>query len=387
MKKENKTTTTATAAHKPIKTPPNPIKGEMTGAGWNLRTVTVAELSTMVDNLPPIQLVRGSVWPDTVSEGLINDLSRGAYVPPIVLGGLDAPTIQDGQQRSKAITAAYKAGKLSGNCPVLVAVDTMRTAEECFRALNLGVPVSKTLVAVCGYNNNTRQAILDLAGSPVLDGAKWTGTQMTRTAKAAHAAGALAIMAGWGAPESNERRCNEWLMEAGDIITAEDVERTAAAMKALSAAVEPYYATLAGSKTQGVTVKAAKALSTAIRRRGYWLTMWGAIAAGENPENVVGVFGRRASLLDTKVDVPTGKRTTKKMSYKDYTGGGTSGSNTEYADKVHILRELCKLYAAAPDADDAAPTDGGMEATAATVDAATVAAADGIINRLKGAAV
>lgn len=383
-----KTTTTATekknttapatenVATAPVKAPA--ITGKIKGAGYTVQTVTIKELADMLEHLPPVQSVRGSVWPEDTAAALVNAVKAGMYVPPVVLGGKDKLGLQDGQQRARALVAAYRAGVLDGASTILVAVDVVRTAEECFKALNLGVPVSKSLTAAMSYPADVKAAVLSIADMPLLADANWTKTQTTKTARAAAAASAVAIWAGWASPESSETKTNAWLLDNAAAITHETLDKCKEGMERLQAAAMRYYHGLK-DKPEGLTVKACRNVCNVIRRRGTWLSIVGAVAAGLDPVEVLGVIGERRDLLDVAVTIPNPDRkgATLSMSWADTLGAGSSGGTKEYAERVDIMRELVKVYHANPDEPKEDPNQGmGKAEQEAKDDTVTAAAAD-----------
>lgn len=314
----------------------------ITGKTWTLRPVTVRQLETLLSNLPPVQRVRGSVWPSDVAEGLVSAVKEGLYVPPVVVvadgGNVDEAALVDGQQRSLSLVAAMKSGALTGEESVLLAMETGRTVEDAFAALNIGVPVGGALVAAMGIGGATGEALVKLAAHPYFDSVKWSGVQGKRTERAAFAAAVLAIFAGWSTPCSSAKDTAAWLRDNTDLITPQVVADATAYLDALSAATAAH---VTASAAKGKAGAPARSMLAKLRRKNLFMTVTAAAAEGASAAACVAVMSRYDELLDGQevaytVKTPKGREVKRTAAWT--IGAGSSGSNAEYVQRLIVFR-------------------------------------------------
>lgn len=316
---------------------------------YQIKLVTVDSLANAAPNIPAAQAVRGSVWTAETSEKLVKDIKAGLYVPPLVLAGAGDESIDlsDGQQRLKAILAAYGKGNLPGDTCIPVAIDAGRTFAESFAALNQGVPVGKALTAAMGYKDSgTRDAIIRLAAHPLFSSIKWTTTQVQRTSRAEYASSTLAICAGWASPESSTRACNAWLADNAAAITPDVVMLAEDTLTAINAALAPYVANIKGKDADG---KRARRIMADMKKKGTYMTVVAVgIESGLPMADIIAALDRDDLLTPVTVEEvnrATGRR--RKVTYKWEVGGGTSGANSDYIGRCKVLAHAA---AAIPDA-------------------------------------
>lgn len=308
------------------------------GKNWIVRPITTGALRASATNLPCAQNVRGSVWKETVIQGLVKDIKAGLYVPPVVLAGSeeDGHDLSDGQQRYRAICSAVDSGDLDGTEVVLLAVDTGRTFEESFRVLNIGVPVGAGLVAAMSYRDDVKNAVLSLAAHPLFATAyRWTATQVNSTASADFASAALAICAGWPSPQSSKRACIEWLQANGDTVDADAISSTTVVLDSIYTAIMPHVLAVADKGEKG---KWARGVCSAMRKKNAFMSTVASIGTGSIAEDVLDVIDRSDLLIPVKYMGKTPKGKPKEMVAEWAVGGGTSGCNDDYNQRLHVLR-------------------------------------------------
>ena len=314
----------------------------ITGKSWTVRPVTVKQLETLLSNLPPVQRVRGSVWPSDVAEGLVSAVREGLYVPPVVVvadgGNIEEAALVDGQQRSLSLVAAMKAGTLTGNESILLAMETGRSVEDAFAALNIGVPVGGALVAAMGIGGATGEALVKLAAHSYFNTVKWSGIQGKRTERAAFAASVLAIFAGWSAPCSSAKDTAAWLRNNTDLITPQVIADAAAFLDGMDAATAPH---VTAAAVKGKAGAAARSLLSKLRRKNLFMTVTAAAAEGASPAACVAVMSRYDELLDGQevtytIKTPKGREV--KRTAKWAVGAGSSGSNSEFNERLVVFR-------------------------------------------------
>lgn len=308
----------------------NVIKSE--SGKYLVKSVTVKELVESAPNLPAMQRVRGSVWKPDVSTALVEDIKAGLYVPPIVLAGdVDHADVADGQQRLTAITAAYGKGTLPGDCTVLVAVDAGRSFVESFKVLNMGVPVGSSLVQAASYDSTVTDAIIRLAAHPLFGLYRWTSTQVLRTARAEFASVALAIAAGWATPCSSTKECSTWLKKSTALVDDAAVQTAEDALESIRQALVPYDA---HSKDKGEEGKRARKVLAALRKKNLFMTAVGVALRGGCMDDYV-LFTTMDTLQGGKVEYSITVNGRAKKAYAKWSiGGGSSGSNGEYRDRL-----------------------------------------------------
>lgn len=349
--------------------------GRITGKTWTLRTVTIKELAALLDNLPPVQKVRGSVWTKDTAANLVDDVKAGLYVPPLVVvaadGKIDEAALVDGQQRGLSLVAAWRAGLLTGDETVVLAIEQGRTVEEAFSVLNIGVPVGGALVSAMGIAGKAGEAIVKAAAHPYFDDVRWTGVQTRRTERAAFAATAVAIFAGWIAPSSVTKDCSAWLTSNADLITDAVMEDVTVYLDQLKAATDPLV-TL--SKVKGKDGAPARKVLAQLRKKSMFSTTCGMAAEGNDVSAIIAVWNRYDELLNGQEGVivipATGKskERTKKVKWPE--GSGSSGSADDYAKRAAVFRAALVRAEAAP-----VPVEARAEARAAE-DVADIPTAD-----------
>lgn len=314
----------------------------ISGKSWTVRPVTIRQLETLLSNLPPVQRVRGSVWPSDVAEGLVSAVKEGLYVPPVVVvadgGNIDEAALVDGQQRSLSLVSAMKAGTLTGDESILLAMETGRTVEDAFSALNIGVPVGSALVSAMGIGGEVGEALVRLAAHPYFDSVKWSGIQGKRTERAAFAASVLAIFSGWSAPCSSAKDTADYIRNNTDLITAQAVEDSVRYLDDLAAAVRPH---IEASAVKGKNGAPARALLAKLRRKNLFMTVTAAAAEGASAAACVAVMSRYDELLDGQevtytVKTPKGREVKRTATWA--VGAGSSGSNSEFNERLVVFR-------------------------------------------------
>ena len=348
-----------------------------------VKAITVRELAELAPNLPTAQQIRGRLWRADVSAGLVQDLKDGKYVPPLVLAGsADSHDMSDGQQRMGAVLDAFANGELSGDEELLLVVDAGRTFEESFRVLNLGVPVGAGLVAAMAYQDSTKSAVLNLANHELFDLYAWTGTQLNRTARADFASSALAICAGWQSPESSNAKTVKWLADNGEAIDSEAIDTATHALDALCEALKPYVtnASITPAMLKAIEGKVerdlrkeerreAKTILAEMRKKSMFMTAVACVSTGSVAEDVLAAFDRPDLLTEVTYTIPTAKGKPRKIvaRWDKVKGAGSSGSNSEYVDRLHVLRHAASQVPVSPkmSAEVAAATMAADEETAA----------------------
>lgn len=352
MKNQNKTATTMKESTTPkaetVTTEEKPIPAMPAAPRYTVQTVTIAQLENLVKALPPMQTVRGSVWPAERAEKLVDDYLAGLFIPLLVLGGVKMDDkgripekarllLLDGQQRALALLAAYHAGKIDGAAPVNVAVDVGRTAEECFSVLNSGVKVPLALVRAQGYTSTTRAAVLSIAATiKATPGLGWTKTQTGNSQYVSLSAMALAICAGWADPESSAARCAAWLEANGDKVTPEVIDHTTAAVNAIMAA----FGIINGEGVKGPI----RAASTNIRRVNTWGTIVGYVTSQKDTADYPAAALRSLRALGDSVakNHKSNVDGEGERCMMDYLTGGSNGGMKDYKARLQLLRDMCE---------------------------------------------
>lgn len=318
-------------------------------ARYAIVTVTLRDLAAIVDNLPPMQTVRGSVWPADRQEKLVADYLAGLYVPPITLGGVKPNAdgaipagakllLLDGQQRVLALLAAARAGLVSWDATISAAVDMGRTAEECFTALNIGVAVPKALVRAQGYKPIAREGVLRIAATIKEAGLGWTATQCRNSQHVSHAAAATAICAGWDVPESSAARVAAWIDASGKV-NAAAIAKAERVVNAVLVAYADYTAKATKAKARGA--------DSIIRTTAKWQTIVGYVAsvpAGQYAaaaDDAIYCYNDDAAVSHAPTD-DEGHAVGKSLA--DIAGGGSSGGPAEYADRLRAMRGAIAWY-------------------------------------------
>lgn len=335
---------------------PVTAEGTIKGRRYDIIVTTTRKLADLLDNLPSVQTVRGRVWPQEVSDGLINDLKEGKYIPPLVIVAdpsaedpIADAALTDGQQRANAIRDAVRDGRLTGEEQVVVAIDYGRTVEDSFAVLNIGVPVGSSLVTAMRLSGDVGQAVVDVASHPYFSGVKWSALQVKRTAKADFATAILAMCSGWDKPESSAKECAAWLEKHQDNVTTGAVEKARAFLDELNAAMEPF---TEQAKAKGSDGKHARSILAAFRKKNLWMTAIGAWLDRMDDDgnerytvaDIVAVMGRDDLLQPYTYKVPMGKGKKTKEVTAEWTGAGSSGSNSNYCDRAIVFAHAMDVY-------------------------------------------
>ena len=312
---------------------------------WTIETSTAATVAEGMKTLPVYQTIRGSKqWSKDKRDALIEDVRNGLYVPPIVYAwetdgeGERRLVIVDGQQRGAAIAEGVADGVLAPDTPVLIAIDNRRDGADCFRVLNVGVPVGSALVTAVSLDGAAGKALLAVAEHRALDLVPWSAIQTGRTERAAFAATLLAVAAGWSMPESSTKVCEAWLKEHSTEIN--DETRTAALSIAerIAAALSGHADIVGG--TDKARAKVARKVLAGVRRKNNWLTLCQLVNDDYSAEDAVALFAdgvawsKRATYQPTRLDGKGRKRDTATIPM----GGGSSGNHIDTAARLDAAK-------------------------------------------------
>lgn len=309
--------------------------------GWTVEISTAAVVAEGMKTLPTYQTIRGAKqWNADRREALIADLAAGLYMPPIVYAwetdseGERRLTIVDGQQRGAAIAAALAEGKIAADAPILVAIDNDRTGADCFRVLNIGVPVGSALVTAVSLEGVAGQALLAVAEHRALDLVPWSAIQTGRTERAAFAASLLAVACGWTMPESSTKACEAWLKEHGGEVDADGKAAALAIADRIADALAPYAETANG--TDKKRAKVARRVLGGVRKKNNWLTLCQLVADEISAEDAVALFADSVAWAKGSRYYPTavkgGGRV--KTAVAIPMGGGSSGNAIDTAKRL-----------------------------------------------------
>ena len=310
-----------------------------TADNYIIKTVSVADYCASNINFPPLQLVRGSVWKEDTARTLVEDIKAGRYVPPIVVAGDDdlELSISDGQQRTLAIQHAYTNGDLTGDETILIAIDAGRSFQDSFNRLNVGVPVGAGLVMASSYDTDTSANVVSLASHKLFTSYKWTSTQVQRAAKADFSSAALAICAGWSNPESSNKAVGKFL--ESHPCTEEDKVKAEDFLDSLSDALRPYFA---DEKLKGDAGKIARKVLAQLRKKSLFMTACGLWLQGGNLETYCRLVISDKLLGEIVTYTATINGKARKMRARWTVGGGSSGSASEYKERLIFADIQCR---------------------------------------------
>lgn len=330
---------------------------------FTIETNSAEMVAAAMNSLPIYQAIRGAdQWTQEKRDALISDILKGLYVPPIVFAvEVDAETdekrliIVDGQQRGRAIRDAVANGTLPKDTPIVTAVDNGRTGENAFRVLNIGCPVGSALVTAVSLDGVAGKALLACAEHNALSLVPWSAIQNGRTEKAAFAASALAICAGWSFVESSTKATEKWLKDNAEAVDDDAkakalsvLDRIAAALVVLDDIAKDgtrgMIAMQADEKTAAKVAKArAKAARRAlgtIRKKNNFISLVQAVADDYDAMDVIALFSD--SLVWTKGGTYQPSREDGKGRLKKAiaipTGAGSSGSLIDTARRFDAVK-------------------------------------------------
>lgn len=307
---------------------------------YTVELSTARVVSEAMEKLPTYQKIRGSEqWNTEKREALIKDILAGLYIPPIVLALTETDEteaengIVDGQQRGRAIKDAVDAGTLTGDEPILVAIDKARTGSEAFRVLNIGVPVGSALVTAVSLEGVAGQALLAIAEHRALSFVPWSAIQTGRTEKAAFAASLLAIASGWAMPESSTKACEAWLKEREAEVNWADKAGALAVADKIADALAPYVDTVNG--TDKKRAKVARRVLGGIRKKNNWVTLCQLVNAEYSAEDALALFADGEVWTKGGRYYPTAAKggARVKTSATIPMGGGSSGNAIDTAKR------------------------------------------------------
>ena len=324
----------------------------------NAETVAAA-----MDSLPIYQSIRGcDQWTQEKRDALVKDILGGLYVPPIVFAvEIDEETgekrlvIIDGQQRGRAIRDAVKNGTMPKDTPIITAVDNGRTGEDAFRVLNIGCPVGSALVTAVSLDGTAGKALLACAKHSALSLIPWSAIQNGRTEKAAFAASALAIAAGWLFVESSTKATEKWLKDNAEAVDDDAKAKALAVLNRIAAALV-VLDDIAKDGAQGMdgatmdektAAKVAKARAKAarralgtVRKKNNFISLVQAVADDYDAMDVIALFSD--SLVWAKGGTYQPSREDGKGRLKKAvaipTGAGSSGSLIDTARRFDAVK-------------------------------------------------
>lgn len=307
---------------------------------YTICTATVKEVAEL-DNLPTVQQVRGSVWPAEQAETFVKDVAAGKFFPAIVytIDKDGEKACVDGQQRSKTLRDALKAGKLTGDETVIVAISN-NTIEDDFKRLNVGVPVAKALVTTAELGTSG-ESVLTVASHPYFTGVKFSGLQVQRCARADMALGILCICSGWNYPNSNTKDAAAWIKAHSADVTEDSVKDTLGCLDAISDAVKRYTDFIEKNGKSKACTATARRLVAGLRKKNLFYTAIDAINAGYDAKDVLAALANQDMLDSAKVPLETvtnGRKKTENISWP--VGGGSSGSSIDFTKRQTILEHV-----------------------------------------------
>lgn len=312
---------------------------------YTLEMSTASTVADGMDKLPVYQTVRGAKqWSADRRAALVDDINAGRYVPPIVYAwetdddGERRLVIVDGQQRGAAIAEAIKAGVLSGDTPILVAIDNDRAGVDCFRSLNIGVPVGSALVTAVSLDGVSGKALLAIAEHRALGLIPWSAIQTGRTERAAFAATLLAVAAGWSMPESSTKACEAWLKEHSGEITPEISIAAHGIADRIADALSDAATVAAGDDR--ARAKVARRLLASARRKNNWLTLCQLVKDEYDASDALALFAdsdawsKGSTYQPTRLDGKGRKREVATIPM----GGGSSGNHIDTAARLDAAK-------------------------------------------------
>ena len=322
-------------------------------------------IAKAMDSLPIYQSIRGSdQWSQEKREALVQDILNGLYVPPIVFAvEVDTETgekrlvIIDGQQRGRSIRDAVANGTMPKDTPIVTAVDNGRTGEDAFRVLNIGCPVGSALVTAVSLDGVAGKALLACAEHNALNLIPWSAIQNGRTEKAAFAASALAICAGWSFVESSTKATEKWLKDNAEAVDDEAkakalnvLDRIAAALLVLDDiakdgthgidGAEVFADEKTAAKVAKARAKAARRALGTVRKKNNFISLVQAVADDYDAMDVIALFAD--ALVWTKGGTYQPSREDGKGRLKKAvaipTGAGSSGSLIDTARRFDAVK-------------------------------------------------
>lgn len=319
-------------------------------------------IAKAMDSLPIYQSIRGSdQWSQEKREALVQDILNGLYVPPIVFAvEVDTETgekrlvIIDGQQRGRSIRDAVANGTMPKDTPIITAVDNGRTGEDAFRVLNIGCPVGSALVTAVSLDGVAGKALLACAEHNALNLIPWSAIQNGRTEKAAFAASALAICAGWSFVESSTKATEKWLKDNAEAVDDEAkakalnvLDRIAAALVVLddiakdgTHGADVYADEKTAAKVAKARAKAARRALGTVRKKNNFISLVQAVADDYDAMDVIALFAD--ALVWTKGGTYQPSREDGKGRLKKAvaipTGAGSSGSLIDTARRFDAVK-------------------------------------------------
>ena len=326
----------------------------------NAETVAAA-----MDSLPIYQSIRGcDQWSQEKRDALVKDILGGLYVPPIVFAiEVDPETgekrliIIDGQQRGRAIRDAVANGTMPKDTPIVTAVDSGRTGEDAFRVLNIGCPVGSALVTAVSLDGTAGKALLACAEHNALALVPWSAIQNGRTEKAAFAASALAIAAGWSFVESSTKATEKWLKDNAEVVDDDAKAKALSVLDRIAAALvvlddiaqdgtrgidgaEVFADEKTAAKVAKARAKAARRALGTIRKKNNFISLVQAVADDYDAMDVIALFSD--SLVWTKGGTYQPSREDGKGRLKKSiaipTGAGSSGSLIDTARRFDAVK-------------------------------------------------
>lgn len=328
--------------------------------------VNSAEMvAAAMDSLPIYQSIRGcDQWAQEKRDALVKDILGGLYVPPIVFAvETDAETgekrlvIIDGQQRGRAIRDAVVNGTMPKETPIVTAVDNGRTGEDAFRVLNIGCPVGSALVTAVSLDGTAGKALLACAEHNALSLIPWSAIQNGRTEKAAFAASALAIAAGWSFVESSTKATEKWLKDNAEAVDDDAKAKALSVLDRIAAALlvlddiakdgthgidgaEVFADEKTAAKVAKARAKAARRALGTVRKKNNFISLVQAVADDYDAMDVIALFSD--SLVWTKGGTYQPSREDGKGRLKKSiaipTGAGSSGSLIDTARRFDAVK-------------------------------------------------
>lgn len=329
---------------------------------FTIETNSAEMVAAAMNSLPIYQAIRGAdQWTQEKRDALISDILNGLYVPPIVFAvEVDAETgekrliIVDGQQRGRAIRDAVANGTLPKDTQIVTAVDNGRTGENAFRVLNIGCPVGSALVTAVSLDGVAGKALLACAEHNALLLVPWSAIQNGRTEKAAFAASALAICAGWSFVESSTKATEKWLKDNAEAVDDEAkakalsvLDRIAAALLALddiakdgTHGADMFADEKTAAKVAKARAKAARRALGTIRKKNNFISLVQAVADDYDAMDVIALFADSLVWCKGGTYQPSredGKGRLKK-SVAIPTGAGSSGGLIDTARRFDAVK-------------------------------------------------
>ncbi len=329
---------------------------------FTIETNSAEMVAKAMNSLPIYQTIRGAdQWTQEKRDALISDIIAGLYVPPIVFAvetdddGERRLIIVDGQQRGRAIKDAVDNGTLPKDTPIVTAVDNGRTGENAFRVLNIGCPVGSALVTAVSLDGDAGKALLACAEHSALALVPWSAIQNGRTEKAAFAASALAICAGWSFVESSTKATEKWLKDNAEAVDNDAkakalsvLDRIAKALSVLDDIAKDGAHGIDGAtmdektlaKVAKARAKSARRALGTIRKKNNFISLVQAVADEYDPADVIALFADGMVWTKGGTYQPSredGKGRLKK-SVAIPTGAGSSGSLIDTARRFDAVK-------------------------------------------------